>query len=355
MDTKAFDALLFMTGLAQLRDPQRISTLYLEGLESLFPQVGFAWLDSVSAQETHFVEVCTRSRSFGFIRFGSNLEGFAGGVELLHNTAQLVAVILDRTRQEMALEERTRLLEKSRASSEAFSYTVSHDLRTPLRAIDGFAHILREDFEQSLPQEGIATIDRILAAVSRMTVLIEAILSLSKLDRCPVVELDVDVERIFREVFLELEAAGFCRECPGCDWRDSLARAKLPSIRSDPALCRQVLMNIVGNACKFTREGACPRIEMGCESRQDGIWISVADNGCGFDMAYSRDLFRPFARFHSGNVEGAGIGLATVRKILDVLGGAIEMESREGHGSVFRLRLEPSRSVGVAPEADVRS
>lgn len=344
-----------MTGLAQLRDPQRISTLYLEGLDALFPEVGFSWFDSMPAHDAHCVEISTRNKGFGCIRYGARLGDFPGGTELLHNTAQLVAVILERTRQEMTLEERGRLLEKSRASSEAFSYTVSHDLRTPLRAIDGFAHILKEDFADSLPIEATATIDRILAAVSRMTMLIEAILSLSKLDRCPVEHLEVDVDRMLRDVFLELDAVGFCHQCHGCLWWESLDQKVFPTIKTDPALCRQVLVNIVGNACKFTRDGENPRIKLGFESRQDGIWISVSDNGCGFDMAYANDLFRPFTRLHTGSVDGAGIGLATVRKILDVLGGAIEMESRPGEGAMFRFRLEPSRLDGPLADSSVRS
>jgi len=182
---------------------------------------------------------------------------------------------------------RTMEIERSRAAMEAFSYTVSHDLRAPLRAIDGFAHVLQEDHGERLPQDGRIALERIVAGAGRMSRLIDALLSLSRLDRQKVESGPVDVSRIVREIRDELSADtnGPSR---GIEW----GVGDLPGIRSDADLVRQVFDNLLGNACKFTRNVPEPRISIRAIEREDGIWFEVADNGIGFDMAYATGCSR---------------------------------------------------------------
>lgn len=404
MDTKAFEVLLFMTSLAQLRDPDRIVPLYMESMRSLFPDARFHWTESVPQDGGGSVEVGTRNATYGYVAFDQSLAMRDGAAELVHNSGQMLAVILERARQQAALmeqnrlveavaeeratlneslehkisertqalesayrklavsqddlrrlntelerrvEERTAEIERARQAMEAFSYTVSHDLRAPLRAIDGFARILKEDYGAALGGEGGGVVDRILGGAERMSRLIEAMLELSRLERRRIDLHRVDVGEVVKEVFAELEATGVCVGCAGCGRGASVAIAGLPCIESDPDLVRQVFANILGNACKFTRGRTDPRIEVSSEERQDGIWFVVADNGCGFDMARSDKLFQAFQRLHDGNIEGVGIGLATVKRIVDRLGGGIEAQGRPEDGATFRFRLEPAKTEFV--------
>lgn len=234
---------------------------------------------------------------------------------------------------------RTMEIERSRAAMETFSYTVSHDLRAPLRAIDGFARVLQEDHKGGLPEEGRIALDRIVAGAGRMSRLIDALLSLSRLDRQKIESRSVDVGRIVREIQDELsaDANGPSR---GIEWNVG----DLPEILSDADLVRQVFDNLLGNACKFTRDSAGARISVRALEREDGIWFEISDNGIGFDMAYAGKLFNVFQRLHGESIDGLGIGLATVKKIVDRLEGAIEAEGELGKGATFRFRLEPPRT-----------
>lgn len=238
--------------------------------------------------------------------------------------------------------QRTAEIERSREAMETFSYTVSHDLRAPLRAIDGFARVLQEDHGERLPQDAKVALERIVAGAGRMSRLIDALLSLSRLDRRKLESSPVDVSRIVREIRDELsaDANGPSR---GIEWKVG----DLPAIRSDADLVRQVFDNLLGNACKFTRDVPEPRISIRATEGEDGIWFEVADNGIGFDMAYADRLFRVFQRLHDENIDGLGIGLATVKKIVERLDGAIEAEGIPGQGATFRFRLEPAKTESV--------
>ncbi|MEK7393641.1 MAG: histidine kinase dimerization/phospho-acceptor domain-containing protein, partial [Fibrobacterota bacterium] len=208
---------------------------------------------------------------------------------------------------------RTADIQRERDASDAFSYTVSHDLRAPLRAIDGYARILTEDFSQQLPDEARKYLGRMVAGAERMSQLIDALLSLSRLERQSIVLETVDVAKLLEDVHQELRDGGNCRiHSQGfCDMAWSIG--PLPEIRSDPQLAKQVFANLVGNACKFTRESPEPRISIRSFERPDGIWFEIADNGSGFDMAYADKLFKVFQRLHPDSIEGIGIGLATVK------------------------------------------
>ena len=233
---------------------------------------------------------------------------------------------------------RTATIEESRQELQAFSYAVSHDLRAPLRAIDGFARVLAEDHGESLPDDAKASLKRILAGANRMNRLIDALLDLSRIDRKPYRRIPVDMDRIVRELREEL-AAGATADRPTVEWRIG----SLQPCDTDPDLVRQIWANLLGNAVTFTGETPRPAIEVASQERADGIWYEVRDNGTGFDMAHSKNLFGMFQRLHDASTDGLGIGLATVRRILRRLEGEIEFESVPGQGATFRFRPGPSR------------
>jgi len=262
----------------------------------------------------------------------------------MHTQLELASLNADLERRVLL---RTAEIQREREASDAFSYTVSHDLRAPLRAIDGYARILTEDFAGMLPDEARNYLGRMVAGADRMGRLIDALLSLSRLERQKIALETVDVAKVLDEVHQELRDAGNCRICERgfCDMAWSIG--PLPEIHADPQLVKQVFANLLGNACKFTRETSDPRILVRAVERPDGTWFEIADNGSGFDMAYSDKLFKVFQRLHPDSIEGIGIGLATVKKIVDRLGGAIEAEGKPGEGATFRFRLEPSRTESV--------
>jgi len=265
---------------------------------------------------------------------------------LMNNHLELAGLNADLERRVLL---RTAEIQRERDASDAFSYTVSHDLRAPLRAIDGYARILTEDFSQQLSDEARKYLGRMVVGAERMSRLIDALLSLSRLERQNIALETVDVAKLLDEVHQELRDAGNCRiQSHGfCDMAWSIG--PLPEIRSDPQLAKQVFANLVGNACKFTRESSEPRISIRALERPDGIWFEIADNGSGFDMAYSDKLFKVFQRLHPDSIEGIGIGLATVKKIVDRLGGAVEAKATPGEGATFRVRLEPARMESIHP------
>jgi signal transduction histidine kinase len=250
---------------------------------------------------------------------------------------------------------RTADIQRERESIETFSYTVSHDLRAPLRAIDGFARALQEDFGGTLPEEARVLTGRIVAATERMGRLIRALLGLSRLGRQEIDSQEVDVEGVVRETIEELTAAGTGRdgrsEEHGAIWQIG----HLPRIHSDPDMVRRVFANLLGNAWKFTRGESAPRIRVEGVQRADGTWYEISDNGIGFDMARADLMFKAFQRLHGDSIDGIGIGLATVKRILDRLGGDIEAHGTVGGGATFRFRLAPVRKVGTTRNELVRS
>ena len=401
MDNQAFEILLLMTSIAQLKDQGRVVSLYVESLNSLFPGYDLEWLEARKADGTGAVEVGTRTHKYGFVGYSPPAGNDPLALALIHNSGQMLAVILEKLTQEQALleqnkrfeaiaaersvlaeklelriaertadleaanrnlgtsqrnlrklnadlehrvERRTAEIERSRAGMEAFSYTVSHDLRAPLRAIDGFSRILLEEYAPSLPEEARHLLGRIVAGANRMGRLIEALLGLSRLERHQLSIVEVNVFQVVVESRDELVAA-IAAQVPNphgdeLEWEI----ADLPTIQVDPDLVRQVFANLLGNAVKFTRSKPRPRIRVGAVQRPDGIWYHVSDNGIGFDMAYADKLFQAFQRLHGDAIEGIGIGLVTVKRIVDRLGGAIEAEGVPDQGATFRFRLGPVRN-----------
>ena len=226
---------------------------------------------------------------------------------------------------------------------EAFSYSVAHDLRAPLRGINGFSRVLLEDYGPSLDAEARQYLDRIMAATERMGNLIDALLSLSRLTRLELRRETVDLGRIADGVLTQLRAGQPERKV------DVVVQQGVVT-RGDSPLLRALLENLLGNAWKFTggRDGA--RIEFGVERTGDGPAYFVRDNGAGFDMQFAGRLFTPFQRLHSQTeFAGTGIGLATVQRIVHRHGGRIWAESAVGEGATFRFTLGDAERGATTP------
>jgi len=231
--------------------------------------------------------------------------------------------------------ERTSQLEAANRELEAFSYSVSHDLRAPLRSMDGFALAVIEDYGRDLPPEGLHFLNRIRQGARRLGTLVDDLLALSRLGRQSLVRADVDMERLVRDCLAEMNVAS---TAPGTH----IEVHPMAHADADAALVRQVWINLLGNAVKFSRGSPGPRVEVG--SRQQGpqpVWF-VRDNGVGFDMRYAGKLFGVFQRLHlQHEFEGTGVGLAIVERIVQRHGGTAWADSRPGEGATFYFTLAP--------------
>ncbi|MFN2420356.1 MAG: ATP-binding protein [Gemmatimonadota bacterium] len=230
-------------------------------------------------------------------------------------------------------EERVRQLNRE---LEAFSYSVSHDLRAPLRGIVGFSQALLEGHGERLDHDGRSLLGRIIAAGHRMGRLIDDLLTFSRLGRGEISRRHVDLTALAREIERGLKEAEPEREV-------EVVIADGLSGRGDPHLVRSVIENLLNNAWKYTGKGAGTRIEIGAVSPANGgpATFFVKDDGIGFDMAYADNLFAPFQRLHSSSeFDGTGIGLATVQRIVERHGGRVWAESTPGEGATFYFTLE---------------
>ncbi len=227
------------------------------------------------------------------------------------------------------LREKQRELEHANSELEAFSYSVSHDLRAPLRAIDGFSQALLEDLGDRLDATGGHHLTRVRAGAQRMGQLIDDLLALSRVTRAGVKRESVDLSALSALVVAELERAHPERKV-------AVTIAEGLRASGDARMLRIVLDNLLGNAWKFTARTAAPRIEVGGDGRE----LFVRDNGAGFDMAFAGKLFAPFQRLHSTEeFAGTGIGLATVQRIIHRHGGTVRADSAPGQGATFRFTL----------------
>ncbi len=218
--------------------------------------------------------------------------------------------------------------EAANVELEAFSYSVAHDLRAPLRAMGGFASVLREDYGDKLDADAHAVIARITTAATRMGELIDGLLALSRISAHELEYETIDLGKLARDAVVQLPGAVDLRIDEGL------------RVRADPVLMRSVMQNLVGNAFKFSARVADPRIEVGMTTTEAGPTYFVKDNGAGFDMAYAAKLFRPFTRLHaSREFEGNGIGLATVHRVIRRHGGKIWAQAAPGSGATFFFTL----------------
>ena len=251
--------------------------------------------------------------------------------------------VTDRKRAQETLMRYAAELETANAELDAFAYSVSHDLRAPLRSIDGFSQVLLEDYAERLDDSGRDSLRRVRAATQRMGALIDDLLRLSRITRAEMRRETVDLSGLAREIAVVLE-----RHEP--DRRVECIIEPGLTAEGDPRLLRVALENLLGNAWKYTRARERARVELGV-TRADGPAVyHVRDDGVGFDMAYAERLFGAFQRLHgSSEFEGSGIGLATVQRIVHRHGGRIWAESAVEQGATFYFTLTPGAEGADRP------
>jgi signal transduction histidine kinase len=217
---------------------------------------------------------------------------------------------------------------------EAFSYSVSHDLRAPLRSVDGFSRILLEDYERELPEQARSYLHSVSESAGQMGRLIDDLLNLARLGRQPVKKRRVAPGDLVRQCLEELR--------PEQDGRAvEITVGHLPVCEADPALLKQAFANLLGNALKFTRDREPARIEIGCHIDGGPPVYYVRDNGAGFDMKYEDKLFGVFQRLHRvEDFDGTGVGLAIVQRVVHRHGGRVWAEGEVDKGATFYLTLE---------------
>jgi two-component system sensor histidine kinase/response regulator len=239
--------------------------------------------------------------------------------------------------QNAALEERVRErtseLEMANRELEAFSYSVSHDLRAPLRHIDGFTDILIEKYAAEMPAEAQRLLGVVIGQARQMDQLIENLLRFSRLSQQPLTRESINVAELFREVLDELQAEHAGRNV-------EIRLGELPDCHGDRSLLRQVVVNLLSNAFKFTRQRENALVEIGYRLEGRERVYFVRDNGAGFDMQFARRLFGVFQRLHSASeYEGTGVGLSIVQRIIIRHGGRIWAEAAVNQGATFYFTL----------------
>ena len=246
---------------------------------------------------------------------------------------EIVKDITDRKKLEEDLKRKTAELEALNKELESFSYSVSHDLRAPLRSIDGFSQALLEDYAENLDAEGKDYLQRVRTATQRMAEIIDALLELSRVIRSEIRLEQVDLSEMAQKIVTELQERQPERQV------DFIITPGL-IVNGDSRLLQLVLENLLGNAWKFTGKQSHTKIEFGVTEPEGERVYFVRDNGAGFDKAYADKLFSAFRRLHSPNeFSGIGIGLATVKRIIHRHGGRVWAEGEVGKGATFYFTL----------------
>ena len=279
-----------------------------------------------------------RARVTGDDELGVLTESFNG---MLHQIERRDGAIRQLNAQlERRVAARTAELEASNHELEAFSYSVSHDLRAPLRHIDGFADLLQRHSVGALDDVGRRYLGNISKSAKSMGVLIDDLLSFSRMGRSELRQATVRLVDLTAEVLAEVERDAGGRRI---EWHIG----DLPDVHADPAMLRQVLTNLLSNAVKYTRGREEARIEVGAHESATETIVFVRDNGVGFDPEYGHKLFGVFQRLHStDDFEGTGIGLANVRRIIQRHGGRTWAEGRVGVGATFFFSLPGNEADG---------
>ncbi len=221
-------------------------------------------------------------------------------------------------------------LQRTRQEMRAFTYSVSHDLRAPLRAVEGFARILLEDYSSNLDEEGQRFLQHILTNAHLMSALIEDLLGFHRLGDKDVVLAAVDMTALTKEIL------GATKSEPMPEFE----APQLPTVKADATLIRAAWEQLIGNAVKFSKREAQPKIEFGTREAEGEVVLWVRDNGIGFDMAYADKLFQVFQKLQKEpDFAGNGIGLALVRRIADKHNGRVWTESKLNEGATFYFAL----------------
>jgi len=243
--------------------------------------------------------------------------------EIRRNAAELEQRVVERTAQ----------LQAANSELESFAYAVSHDLRAPLRAMDGFSNALLEDCAEHLTEEGKGYLAEISRASQRMSRLIDGLLQLSRATRGDMELVPVDLSALSEDLLAELARTDAGH---GVQWRIEPGI----QVQGDSRMLASAMGNLLGNAWKYSSRALAPCIEVGTVLEDGRPWVRVADNGCGFDMAHADKLFKPFQRLHrEDEFPGLGIGLATVARIVKRHGGSLKAVSAPGQGAAFMMSL----------------
>ena len=321
--------------------------------------------EDVAEQEArlqHTVATCGRDhREFRIVRASDQTVRFIQAAEMViagsdGQAARVVGINVDITRRKQAeaqvehlnadLQHRAAQLEEANKELESFSYSVSHDLRAPLRHIQGFGQMLARATAGQLSEKAEGYLKTIITASAEMGQLIDDLLAFSRMGRAEMRESVVNLNQMVTDTLrsLEMETAG-----RNIVWKI----APLPPAVGDPAMLRQVFANLIGNSIKYSRQRDPSEIEIGCAGEENGRSIYfVRDNGAGFEMQYAHKLFGVFQRLHRvDQFEGTGIGLATVHRILTRHGDRIWAESELDKGATFYFTLKTATSVELHPES----
>jgi signal transduction histidine kinase len=242
--------------------------------------------------------------------------------------------IAERKQTESALSNRSHQLEEANKELEAFSYSVSHDLRAPLRSIEGFTSILTQNHSNELSEKARRYFSLILSNSRQMGALIDDLLTFSRLSRQPLQKKNINLKEFIGNICDELKSKEFGRKI-------EITIQDMPNCQGDPSLLRQVFVNLVANAIKFTRNKDISKIEVWSEKKDGQNVYCIKDNGVGFDMNYASKLFGVFQRMHKAeDYEGTGVGLAIVQRIVSRHGGHIWAESVVNEGTTFSMTLD---------------
>ena len=243
-----------------------------------------------------------------------------------------VKFFIDKHQQEVALFELNEELKNSNKDLEAFGYSISHDLRAPLRALNGYAEMLKEDYGKKLDEEGNRMINNICRNAAKMEALIDDLLSFSHLGRKDLRKTVLDTKELVEGVLNEISQ--MMRNSP------LIKIGELHNVTADYSLIRQVWFNLISNAFKYSSKKEVSVIEIFSEEKNGEIIFSVKDNGAGFDMKYAERLFGVFQRLHSQNeFDGTGVGLAIVHRIITKHKGKIWAEGKVNQGATFYFSL----------------
>ena len=268
--------------------------------------------------------------------------GFVKPYNLLFRNLKQSEKTLQKSNDE--LERRALQLEATNKELEAFSYSVSHDLRAPLRALDGLSHILVEDYAAVLPDEANHFLRRIRLSAQKMDQLISDLLLFSQMGRHPLKKVRTSIDEIINQALEEFQGDLVGRSV-------EIIQSELIDCWADPALLRQVYINLLANAIKFTRNREHTKIELGCRdancAKNETVYF-IKDNGVGFDMQEAEKLFGVFQRLHRDeNFEGTGVGLATVQRIIHRHGGRTWAEAEVDRGATFYFTLPNGEDLGL--------